>query len=137
MLGTYTIGALSSEDSLTCYVYCDMRVNPLLWSSPRARDYHTCRRAFGRGPSVATSLKDLGLSRTGIEPRSPACQANDLLTHHRNITKFSLSFFCNSFNTYFLSIHKKNEIRDFKKSLQGKIGSQNFVMPTGYKTLHT
>ena len=45
------------------------RFNPL--PSPGTRDTHTCCQAFGSGADTAC-FNDLGLSRPGIEPRSPA-----------------------------------------------------------------
>ena len=44
-------------------------------------DIHTRCRVFGSG-DVTTCFYDLGLSRPGIEPRSPACEENALLLRH-------------------------------------------------------
>ena len=53
------------------------RDNSLKWSSPRTRDTHTCYWAFGIW-DLTTCFNNIGLSRPGIEPRCPACQANVL-----------------------------------------------------------
>ena len=60
----------------------------LLWHgatiySAHLRGTHTCCRALGNG-SVTTCFKDLGLSRRGIETRSPACEASALLLRHNS-----------------------------------------------------
>ena len=49
------------------HTYCDTRTH----------DSHTCCRAFG-SEAFTTCFYDLGLSRSGIEPRSPAGEANAL-----------------------------------------------------------
>ena len=67
---------LSSEGSLACHTYCDMGLLYII-SSPRIRDTHNCCRAFGSG-AVTTCFYD----QPGIEPRSPACEANALPLHH-------------------------------------------------------
>ena len=76
--------SLSSEGSLTCHTYCDTGL-PFIMVI-RTRDTHTCYRAFGSG-AVTTFFNDLGLSRPGIEPRSPACDANALQLRHRGVCK--------------------------------------------------
>ena len=58
------------------------RANPLWWSSQRTRDTHTCCRAFGI-VAFTTCVNDLVISWPGIEPRSPACEANTLPESHR------------------------------------------------------
>ena len=55
------------------------RVNRLKWSL--ARTSETCCRTFGSG-AVTACFNDLGLSRLGIEHRSPACEVNDLPLRH-------------------------------------------------------
>ena len=45
-------------------------------------DTHTFCRAFGSG-ALATCFYDVGLSWPGIEPRSPACEANAPPLRHR------------------------------------------------------
>ena len=72
----------SSEGSLTSHNYCD-RGLPFNWSSPRTCDTHTCCRAFGSW-AVTICFYDLGLSRPGIKPRSPACEASALPLRHRS-----------------------------------------------------
>ena len=52
-----------------------------LGSSQRTCDTHTCCQAYHSG-AVTTSFNNLGLSRPGIEPRSPACEANALSLRH-------------------------------------------------------
>ena len=63
---------LNSEGSLTCHTHCDTCL-------PHTRDTHTCCRA------VPTCFYDLGLSRPGIEPRSPAYEASGLSLRHRGV----------------------------------------------------
>ena len=68
---------LSSEDSLTCHTYCDTGLPFIMVMSEDPWHSHQL-------PSVwQWSFNDLGLSRPGIEPRSPACEANDLPLRHR------------------------------------------------------
>ena len=64
------------------------RAIPLKWSSPRTRDTHTCCRVFCCFCCAVTTCVnyDLCLSRTGIKPRSSACQANALPLNHRQQT---------------------------------------------------
>ena len=68
---------LRTNGSLVCLIdmYWDTR-HPFIWST---RDTHTRCWAFRR-KKVTTSLNDLCLSRRGIKPRSPVCEANDLQT---------------------------------------------------------
>ena len=76
---------LSSEGSLTCHTYLPfiMVISENPWHS------HRGSRVFGSG-AVTTCFQDLGLS--GIEPRSPACEANALPLRHRS--GYSKYIFC-------------------------------------------
>ena len=55
--------------------------NYLLWSSPRTRDTNTCCWAF-TSEAVTTFLNDFGLTWSGIEPLTLACETNALPLCH-------------------------------------------------------
>ena len=81
---TYTrhLVPLSSDGSIAFFTYCNMHsLFPYPYISPRTRDTHSCGQAFGSG-YVTTCFNDLGMSRLGIEPRSPACETNALPQSH-------------------------------------------------------
>ena len=65
-----------SKVSLTRHTYFNTR-HLFISSSRKTRDNHTYCRAFGSG-LVTTCFNDLSLSRSGIESRPPACEANAL-----------------------------------------------------------
>ena len=65
------------EGSLECHNFCDIGL-AFIMSYPRTHDTHKSCRAFGSG-AVTTYFND----RPGIEPRSPACEANALPLHNR------------------------------------------------------
>ena len=77
----------------------------LKWSYPRTRDIHTCCQTFSNG-SVTTSFYDLGMSRPGIERRSPAYGANALPLRHRGLTHIEhiLQVPCSSNDGYWIYI---------------------------------
>ena len=72
--------SLSSEGSLAWHTNCDTWQS-FIWSSPRTRDTHTCCRLSDSG--AATTCFNRSVPTRGIEPRPPACQANNLPLHHR------------------------------------------------------
>ena len=71
---------LSCEDSLTCNTYCDTGQS-FITVICEDHDTHTWCRAFGSG-AVINGFNDFGLSRTRIEPRFTACEANALPLSH-------------------------------------------------------
>ena len=74
-------GQLSIEDSLTCHTNSDTDL-PFIMVISKDPWYTHLFRAFGSG-AVTTCFYHSGLSRPGIEPRSPACEANALPLRHR------------------------------------------------------
>ena len=70
---------LSSEGSLTYHTHYDTGLPFIMVISEDPWHSHW---AFGSG-TVTTSFYDSGLSRPGIESRSPACEANALPLRHR------------------------------------------------------
>ena len=64
---------LSSEGSLACHTYFDTGHPFIIVIFEDTRDTHTCCQRFGSG-AVNICFNDLCLSRSGIEPRFPACK---------------------------------------------------------------
>ena len=77
---------LNSEGSLTCHTHCETGLLFIMVISEDPWHSHCCR-AIGSG-AVTTCFYDLGLSRPGIEPRSPACEANALPLRPRGCAQF-------------------------------------------------
>ena len=77
---TYSRHSLSSEGSLACHTYC------LKLSSPRTRDTHAYRRAFG-SEAVTTSYNNLDLLRLGFEHPTFRMRGerSNLLRHRRGL----------------------------------------------------
>ena len=67
--------------AVTCHTYSDTGLQFIMVISDEC-DTRTCCRAFGSGV-VTTCFYDLGLSRPGIEPWSPAHEVNALPLRHR------------------------------------------------------
>ena len=70
---------LSSEGYLACQTYSDTGIR----SSPRTSDASSHLFPSTCSEVVTTCSNDLRLSRPGIEPRSPACEANALQLSQR------------------------------------------------------
>ena len=76
---------VSSEKSLTCHIYCDtgqpfiMVISEDTWHSPVAE-------------RLAVELSLPVLSRPGIEPQSPACEANYLPLRNRGGQNHTVKF---------------------------------------------
>ena len=79
---------VSSEVSLACYSLCDTG-HLFFRASPRTRDINT----FCQGNEIVyvTFLKELGLSRPGLQHRSTACEAN-VLSIYAISTLYLLSY---------------------------------------------
>ena len=66
---------LSSEGSFTCHTYCDTGLPFIMIISEDPWHSHLLPSVCG---VVTTWFYDSGLSRPGIEPRFPSCEANAL-----------------------------------------------------------
>ena len=93
---------LSSEGYLACQTYSDTGIR----SSPRTSDASSHQFPSACSEVVTTCSNDLRLSRPGIEPRSPACEANALQLSQRGgsaylITNIQLLYTSNKCKFHF------------------------------------
>ena len=72
---------LSSEGSLTCHTYCDTGLPFIMVISEDPWHSHLLPSVWQW--SCHTCFYDSGVSRPGVEPWSPACEANALPLRHR------------------------------------------------------
>ena len=62
-----------------CNMYSDVKAN--IYHFCLALNIKICRGFCSGAVAIATRyFNDLGMSRTGIKPRSPTCEVNNLLT---------------------------------------------------------